>query len=356
MQRPLELCQWGDLEALLPIGVEYQQRYKLVTDRLPKIRSRLHRAAEYRRGIDGQARKTPPCKAIHATGRRVADQLCAVFRYSTQHRPIYLDMHRAVLYTNPLAFNPAKPVFVAAEKRSPVRIQPVNVFDGESLKAVNESLEICRLLDNEDGQPLGGNRVDRTLMEALLKEIDAWDGNLYAFGRAPEGTRGFLAKASDFRVKVAEARARENPDLKEAYRAKIQAVLKQSAEATDKAAVAANQQQLRSLLDRADQLLAKAATSTASTTLAPAGEAFLAGSALSLADALMAAVLYRVNSLGQYQAEIGTRPAVRAYYQRLQARPAWKTTFGPGDSTFVKLYWTLPAVVKATVLGTFGIY
>lgn len=223
-------------------------------------------------------------------------------------------------------------------------------------KAVNESLEICRLLDNEDGQPLGGNRVDRTLMEALLKEIDAWDGNLYAFGRAPEGTRGFLAKASDFRVKVAEARARENPDLKEAYRAKIQAVLKQSAEATDKAAVAANQQQLRSLLDRADQLLAKAATSTASTTLAPAGEAFLAGSALSLADALMAAVLYRVNSLGQYQAEIGTRPAVRAYYQRLQARPAWKTTFGPGDSTFVKLYWTLPAVVKATVLGTFGIY
>lgn len=39
-----------------------------------------------------------------------------------------------MLYTNPLAFNPAKPVFVAAEKRSPVRIQPVNVFDGESLK------------------------------------------------------------------------------------------------------------------------------------------------------------------------------------------------------------------------------
>ncbi|KAJ9524608.1 hypothetical protein QJQ45_024206 [Haematococcus lacustris] len=56
MQRPLELCSWTDLEALPPIGDEYQQRYKLVNDRLPKVKQRLHRAAEYRRGIDGRAR------------------------------------------------------------------------------------------------------------------------------------------------------------------------------------------------------------------------------------------------------------------------------------------------------------
>ncbi|KAJ9532636.1 hypothetical protein QJQ45_010728 [Haematococcus lacustris] len=55
-QRPLELCRWDDLEALPPIGKEYHQRYKLVNDRLPKGRQRLHRAAEYRRGIDGRAR------------------------------------------------------------------------------------------------------------------------------------------------------------------------------------------------------------------------------------------------------------------------------------------------------------
>ncbi|KAJ9525387.1 hypothetical protein QJQ45_003205 [Haematococcus lacustris] len=35
---------------------EYQQGYKLVNDRLPKGRQWLHRAAEYRRGIDGRAR------------------------------------------------------------------------------------------------------------------------------------------------------------------------------------------------------------------------------------------------------------------------------------------------------------
>ncbi|KAJ9505631.1 hypothetical protein QJQ45_009032 [Haematococcus lacustris] len=56
-QRPIELCSWTDLEALPPVGKEYQQRYKRVNDRLPKARQWLHRAAEYRRGIDGRARK-----------------------------------------------------------------------------------------------------------------------------------------------------------------------------------------------------------------------------------------------------------------------------------------------------------
>ncbi|KAJ9505427.1 hypothetical protein QJQ45_009483 [Haematococcus lacustris] len=56
MQRPLELCSYEGLEALPPIGKENQQGYKRVNDRLPKVKQRLHRAAEYRRGIDGQAR------------------------------------------------------------------------------------------------------------------------------------------------------------------------------------------------------------------------------------------------------------------------------------------------------------
>ncbi|KAJ9509521.1 hypothetical protein QJQ45_001965 [Haematococcus lacustris] len=49
MQRPLELYE--GLMALPPIGKEYQQGYKLVHDRLPKVKQRLHRAAEYRRAL-----------------------------------------------------------------------------------------------------------------------------------------------------------------------------------------------------------------------------------------------------------------------------------------------------------------
>ncbi|KAJ9505286.1 hypothetical protein QJQ45_027870 [Haematococcus lacustris] len=55
MQHPLELSSYEGLEALPPIGKEYQQRFKLVNDRLPKVRQQLHRDAEYRRGIDGRA-------------------------------------------------------------------------------------------------------------------------------------------------------------------------------------------------------------------------------------------------------------------------------------------------------------
>ncbi|KAJ9509055.1 hypothetical protein QJQ45_001536 [Haematococcus lacustris] len=51
-ESPLELCSYEGLMALPPIGKEYQQGYKRVNDRLPKVNQRLHRAAEYRRGID----------------------------------------------------------------------------------------------------------------------------------------------------------------------------------------------------------------------------------------------------------------------------------------------------------------
>ncbi|KAJ9505416.1 hypothetical protein QJQ45_011259 [Haematococcus lacustris] len=59
MQRPLELCQREGHESLPPIGKECQQGYKLINDRLPKGRQRLHRAAVYRRGIDGRVRNNP---------------------------------------------------------------------------------------------------------------------------------------------------------------------------------------------------------------------------------------------------------------------------------------------------------
>ncbi|KAJ9508805.1 hypothetical protein QJQ45_028118 [Haematococcus lacustris] len=51
VHRPLEMFQWVDPESLPESGMEYHQRYKLDHDRLPKVRHRLHRAAEYRRDI-----------------------------------------------------------------------------------------------------------------------------------------------------------------------------------------------------------------------------------------------------------------------------------------------------------------
>ncbi|KAJ9517178.1 hypothetical protein QJQ45_009050 [Haematococcus lacustris] len=67
MQRPLELCSCEGFKALPPVGKEYQQGYKRVSDRLPRVRQRLHRAAEYQRHAkyDPPPSPTPP-QAPHA--------------------------------------------------------------------------------------------------------------------------------------------------------------------------------------------------------------------------------------------------------------------------------------------------
>ncbi|KAJ9512438.1 hypothetical protein QJQ45_013019 [Haematococcus lacustris] len=44
---------------MAPLGKEYQQRIKLVNDRLPKARQRLHRAVEHQLGIADRARSHP---------------------------------------------------------------------------------------------------------------------------------------------------------------------------------------------------------------------------------------------------------------------------------------------------------
>ncbi|KAJ9520088.1 hypothetical protein QJQ45_030011 [Haematococcus lacustris] len=68
MQRPLELCSSKDLEALPPVGDEYQQGYKRVNDRLPKDRQRLRRAAV----VHGK-----PKLLEKATARRIAHRVMA---------------------------------------------------------------------------------------------------------------------------------------------------------------------------------------------------------------------------------------------------------------------------------------
>ncbi|KAJ9526380.1 hypothetical protein QJQ45_009865 [Haematococcus lacustris] len=55
-QRPLELCRWDDLEALPPVGKEYQQGYKRVNDRLPKAVEPDFTDAQRNKKASGEAR------------------------------------------------------------------------------------------------------------------------------------------------------------------------------------------------------------------------------------------------------------------------------------------------------------
>ncbi|KAJ9507800.1 hypothetical protein QJQ45_019290 [Haematococcus lacustris] len=104
-QRPIELCRWDDLEALPPIGKEYQQRYKRVNDRLPKGRQWLRRAAEYRRGIDGAS----------GSGQQVQGQGQAVKVVIAERRQVIKAALRCLVEAAQPDLSPAEVDAVVAE-------------------------------------------------------------------------------------------------------------------------------------------------------------------------------------------------------------------------------------------------
>ncbi|KAJ9509422.1 hypothetical protein QJQ45_001887 [Haematococcus lacustris] len=104
-QRPIELCRWEDLEALPPIGKEYQQGYKRVNDRLPKGRQWLHRAAEYRRGIDGAS----------GSGQQVQGQGQAVKVVIAERRQVIKAALRGLVEAAQPDLSPAEVDAVVAE-------------------------------------------------------------------------------------------------------------------------------------------------------------------------------------------------------------------------------------------------
>jgi hypothetical protein len=72
--------------------------------------------------------------------------------------------------------------------------------------------------------------------------------------------------------------------------------------------------------------------------------------------AIMCTCSQRIATLGKYDAEVASRPALREYARRLRARPAWKATFAEADSTFGKVGWALPAVYRVAILSPLGLY
>lgn len=161
------------------------------------------------------------------------------------------------LYSFPIAFNPAKALLAIEEKGlKDVEIVNVNLFNGQSVqvcpchalwlaaywslvktllgccaaagsfyalfllcstlqpwfmrinpnsttpvlvaggKTLNQTREILRYFDESVGQPLGGDKVDRALVNELVDTLHAWDGNLYAMANVPGGAQAELCSPS----------------------------------------------------------------------------------------------------------------------------------------------------------------
>lgn len=172
---------------------------------------------------------------------------------------------------------------------------------------------------------------------------------------APAGAAGLVASLQDFKVRYAEARAKDHPELQQVYADKISAMkaagegrgccmtalckvdrtqpatccasfyavwyvdtltcrlaadtglpcpllCTPDAEGRDAAAGDANRDQLVGLLDQAEQQLAQTP--------------YLAGNAYSIADVMFTPVLFRLGMAGKTRHYLEPRPNVSAYYNR----------------------------------------
>lgn len=267
------------------------------------------------------------------------------------------------LFTYPLAYNPMKARLALAEKGLPVKLELVDLFNGASLapgfirtnpagtvpvlktpdgRTITDSRAIVEYVNALEPGPLGGSEADQTLAAAWVGKLCAWDGNLFLAGASDPGAASLLGKLSDFKIKFAEARARENPDLADTYRRKVEGIRAAGAEAGDAAAVAANVKQLESLLDEAEVQLGKTT--------------WLAGPAYSIADVCFTPLLFRLGMASQTSRFLGPRPAVSAYYRRAKERPSFEPAFGAASSKLTLARLLVPALLRAQFAALTGWY
>lgn len=255
----------------------------------------------------------------------------------------------AIFYSYPLAFNPAKSKLALEEKGIKYIEKKIDLFNGQSLEPwylklnpagsaptlvvgdekITESADIIRWADKQ-GTPLGGDSVDRAVVEGWLQKVDPWDGNL--FTAVHSGAAGVIKLCTQYKIKVAEANAKRYPDMAELYKqkaTKLEAVL---TEPSDKAAVEQNQKQLTGLLDEAEASLSS--------------KKFIAGDEYSAADAIFTPVLYRLQDCGKEKELLGPRPNVKRYYDELKKRPSYKKVFSVSDSGLATASTILPALGK----------
>jgi len=135
-----------------------------------------------------------------------------------------------------------------------------------------------------------------------------------------------------FKIKVAEANAKRNPDLAELYKQKGTKLEGALAEPNDKATVEKNLKQLTGLLDEAEASLAS--------------KKFIAGDEYSAADAIFTPVLYRIHDVGKEKEFIDPRPNVKRYYNEVKKRPSYKKVFSVSDSGLGTAQTVLPALGK----------
>ena len=196
----------------------------------------------------------------------------------------------------------------------------------------------CRWVDQQ-GAPLGGDSVDRAFISEWLIKVDAWDGNLFVTANSSAG--GVVKFSTKFKIKVAEANMKRNPELADVYTKKIGEMNRIMNEPADTAKVQLNWKQLEALLDEAEARLSSSK--------------FLAGEEYSAADAIFTPVLFRVG-MAKKDELMASKTNIQRYYEELKKRPSFKKVFCVSNSGVATAGLVLPALGKIFLSKVTGKY
>jgi glutathione S-transferase len=173
---------------------------------------------------------------------------------------------------------------------------------------LTDSVDIVRYVDLL-GNHLGGDLVDKQLVDNWVSLIGRWDGNLFMYSNMNNKGVALFKTASSYRIKLCQTGMQVRPDLSDLYQQRIQG-LKRCPTNED---IINNLVQLRLIVLRAEEQLRFTE--------------YLAGDAYSMADVLMTVTLYCVNASGKLVDALQQCPNLCRYYQQMKLRPSFNTAF-----------------------------
>lgn len=232
-----------------------------------------------------------------------------------------------------------------------VRLNPAAVVPTllHKERVVTDSARIVRYVDEAfEGPALGAaDDAERAALDAWIARVDAIDFRALSYG-ALEGVKQRVAwLAVGARLRRLERHRARNPDLAEAYTAKIADVQAWRGSFVDAAAVARVRAEAHALLDAAEEVLAT-------------GRPWLPGERYTLADVMLTVAAARLVFLG-WAGEVGARPALSRWYGRVRSRPSFQQAklmerFHPGIMVQVIAPWLLPRLGAALALLGLGVW
>jgi glutathione S-transferase len=193
---------------------------------------------------------------------------------------------------------------------NPKGVVPTLIHDG---KVITDSVVIIRYLDEQFPHPL------LTPAESLLQEkMSGWIDLqnqfpmrelMYGNYRGIEGA--VLRRSVQIKQKLLPKLIQENPELKEQYEAKLNDVRQWNVSIQDVNEIANINGRIEPILAQLEEQLSQTD--------------WLCDTTYSLADVVWTAVLNRLDELKfSYLWAENTRPALKAYFNRIKARPSFK--------------------------------